>query len=233
MGSRTCGALLLLACLAALAGVRASDAAPPSVLAALELKDGRILHNVRIMSDEADGIVVRADEGLMKIQKSDLPQAIAGTSPSKAASQEGPELVMQAFDPNQAAAAPGEEPGGQPAQKPTPKPVPRPTKAPVPAPNPTYKGCSIMSFQMKAFQSVQGCAEVVIHNDSDTTAVIRPVDFVCVTAAGARHVGRNMITDAYPPVFKRREFIPPHSDVDEYVTFTNEALDMSAVQWAR
>ena len=52
-------------------------------------------------------------------------------------------------------------------------------------------------------------------------------------ACEARHGGRSIITDAFPPSIKRREFIPPHADVDDIVTFANEALDITAVQWAR
>jgi hypothetical protein len=223
-----CIAFFLAGCLAAPLGARAADAAQPAVLGSLELKDGRVLHNVRIMSDEPDGIVVRADEGLVKIPRSDLPQAVAGTFPAKAAEPQGPELVMQRFDPNQIVEAPRDD-----APKPAPKPVQRPTQVPAPGHSPVYKGCSIISFQLKAFQTLQGCAEVVIHNDTDATVELRPGDFVCVTAAGARLGGRNMITDAFPPAIKRREFIPPRGDVDDIVTFTNDALDIVAVQWAR
>jgi hypothetical protein len=52
-------------------------------------------------------------------------------------------------------------------------------------------------------------------------------------ADGARRFGRNLVTDAFPPAVKRREFIPPHGDLDDIVTFTNEALDITSVQWAR
>jgi len=228
MRPRPCIAFLLAGCLAAPLGARAADATQPAVLASLELKDGRVLHNVTIMSDEPDGVVVRADEGLVKIPRSDLPLAVAGTSPEKAAEPLGPELIMQRFDPNQVVEAPREQ-----APKPVPKPVQRPSQAPAPGHNPVYKGCSIISFQAKVFQTLQGCAEVVIHNDTDATVELRPGDFVCVTATGARLGGRNMITDVFPPAIKRREFVPPRGDVDDIVTFTNDALDIVAVQWAR
>jgi len=56
---------------------------------------------------------------------------------------------------------------------------------------------------------------------------------VCVTSNGARHRGRNLITDGFPPQLKRREVVPPGGQVDDIVTFTDEALDNPTVQWAR
>jgi hypothetical protein len=222
-------AFLVAAFLLAPGALRGADAGPPAAVASIALKDGRILHNVRVMSEEADSIVVRADEGLIKIAKSDLPKEAAGAYPAKQVAPAGPEFVMQPFNPNQVVEAPGPEPGA----KPIPKPVPKPADAPAPGANPVFKGCSIISFQMKAFQTQEGCAEVVIHNDTDAMVEIRPGDIVCVTAAGARHAGRFIVTEAFPPSIKRREFVPPHGDIDDIVTFTNEALDISSVQWAK
>jgi len=228
MMRRSQAALFLAFCMAAPLGARASDAGQPAVMASLELRDGRILHNVRIMSDESDSVVVRADEGLFKVLKSDLPPALAGITPARPASPQGPEMVMQAFDPNQIVEAPRDE-----APKPAPKPAQKAPRGPAPGPNPVFKGCSIISFKVKAFQTSVGCAEVVIHNDGDAAVELRPGDIVCLTADGARHAGRNLVTDAFPPVVRRREFIPPHGDLDDIVTFTNDALDITAVQWAR
>ena len=225
MRPRALVAFLLLACLAAPLAERASDSAPPAPVGSVELKDGRVLHNVSVVSNEADSIVVRADEGLVKVDKSDLPKALAGAYPAKAAAPSGPELVMVTFDPNQVVKAPVEEPGA--------KPTPRPTRVPTPGRSPVYKGCSIISFQVKAFQSLLGCVEVVVRNDTDAAVEIRPGDFVCVTTAGARLAGRNIATDGFPPRAKRRELIPPHGEVDDIVTFANDALDMASVQWAR
>jgi hypothetical protein len=227
MRARLYAAFLLAWCLAP-QGARASDAAPPTVMASLELKDGRVLHHARIMSEETDSVVIRADEGLVKVSKSDLPPSVAGSAPAKPVSPPGPEMVMQSFNPNQVVEAPRDE-APKPAQKPARKPVP----IPVPGPGPVYKGCSIISFKVKAFQTLQGCAEVVIHNDTDARVELRPGDFVCLTAEGARHAGRNIITDAFPPSIKRREFVAPHEDIVDIVTFANDALDITAVQWAR
>jgi len=189
-------------------------------MASLELRDGRIVHHLRVMSDEPDGVVVRADEGLVKVIRSDLPPSLAGSAPTKPAAPRGMEMVMQAFNPDQVVEAPRDE-------------APKPARVPVPDPGKVYKGCSIISFKVKVFQTLQGCAEVVIHNDTDARVELRPGDFVCLTAEGARHAGHNIITDAFPPSIKRREFIPPHEDVVDIVTFANDALDITAVRWAR
>jgi hypothetical protein len=220
--------MLLAAILLAQAALRATDAAPPSSFELLELKDGRVLHHVKVMSEEPDSIVVRADEGLVKVEKADLPKAAAEIYAVKPGPKE-PELMMQRFDPNQVVEAPVQEPGAKPA----PKPVPKPAKPAAPANNPVFKGCTIISFQMKAFQTVLGCAEVVIHNDTDTVVEIRPGDIVCMTIAGNRLIGRNLVTDGFPPRVKRREFIAPRGDMDDLVTFANDAIEIASVQWAR
>jgi hypothetical protein len=85
MRARPCAAFLLAWCLAAPQGARAADTAPPAVMATLELKDGRVLHHVRILSDEPDSLVLRADEGLLKVLKSELPQSVAGSAPARPA----------------------------------------------------------------------------------------------------------------------------------------------------
>jgi hypothetical protein len=85
---------------------------------------------------------------------------------------------------------------------------------------------------VKPFQGVQGCVEVVVTNTTDQIVVLHPGDFVCITASGARHAGRNMVTDGFPPQLKRREVVPPDGQIDDIVTFTNEALDNPTVQWA-
>jgi hypothetical protein len=194
-------------------------------MATLELKDGRVLHNVRVMSDEAESIVVRADEGLLKIAKSNLPKAVAEAHPVSPQPPATPEMVMQPFNPVLPAAAP------EPESKP--KPVAKQAPAPKAGPNPVFKGCTIVSFQMKPYNNSLGCAEVVIRNDADSPAVILPGDIVCVTADGARHNGRQIVTDAFPPIVKRREIVPAHGSVDDQVTFVNDAIDISNLQWAK
>ncbi len=209
---------------------RAAETASPAPLGVLKLTDGRVLHNVTLMSDEGENVVLRADEGLLKVAKSNLPQAAFAGAPSRASAPAapGPELVMQAFNPN-----PTPNPTEAPDVK---KPVPRqvtpvPTRARA-VPNPVYKGCTIISFQMKAYQTALGCAEVIVHNDTDAPVLIHPGDFVCVTPAGVRHVGRSIITDGFPPQIKRREIVPPQGEVDDVVTFTADPLENSSVQWA-
>ncbi len=216
-------AALLAACLFFLAA-RAGDASPSPVFATLELKDGRVLHNVKVMSEEPDSIIVRADEGLLKVARSDLTKEAAGAYPSKPPPPVAPEMVMQPFNPTLPIAAPEQEakPGAAPKQVPAPK----------AGPNPVYKGCTIVSFQSKPYNNSLGCAEVVIRNDGDTPAMILARDIVCLTAEGERHGGRQIVTDGFPPVVKRREIVPAHGSVDDQVTFVNEALDISSVQWA-
>ena len=216
-------AAALAACLLVLAA-RAGDPGPTPVMATLELRDGRVLHNVRVMSEEAESIVIRADEGLLKVAKSNLTKAAADAYPVKPPPPAAPEMVMQAFNPALPMAAP--------EQDPRPGPVPKQVPAPGDGPNPVFKGCTIVSFRMKPYNNSLGCTEVVIRNDGDTPATILPRDIVCLTAGGERLGGRQIVTDGFPPVVKRREIVPAHGSVDDQVTFVNEALDISSVQWA-
>ncbi|HMD60017.1 MAG TPA: hypothetical protein VKG78_01210 [Opitutaceae bacterium] len=217
---------LLAAGLLAPVALRAEDANPtPTPIAALKLNDGRVLHNVQVKKDQDDSIVVRADEGLVKIAKSNLPQEVADAYPAKPSAAAKTDMVMQVFNPGSPQAGGG--------QAPYVRPMPRPTPTPRPTRDPVYKGCTIVSFQAKAFQTSLGCAEVVIRNDTDNVAVISPGEIICVTTNGLRRPGRIIVTDGVPPIIKRQEFIPAHGDVDDIVTFTNDALDISYVQWAR
>jgi hypothetical protein len=95
------------------------------------------------------------------------------------------------------------------------------------------RGCTIVSFQAKAFQNALGCAEIVIRNDTDAVAAISPGEIVCVTTTGLRYAGRNFVTDGDTPSVKRQEIVPARGDVTDIITFTNDALDISYVQWAR
>ncbi len=203
----------------------------PKPIPVLKLNDGRVLHNVQVRKDQDDFIVVRADEGLVKIAKTNLPREVADAYPPKQGQpQDQPqpasqETVMQQFnaDPNQ----PGQGPAPGPKAPPKPTPTPRPTHGP------GYKGCSIVSYQTKAFQNSLGCAEVIIRNDTDDAVAIYPGDIVCITNTGVRRIGRIFVTDGVPPSIKRQELVPAHGDVDDILTFTNEALDISVVTWAR
>jgi hypothetical protein len=106
--------------------------------------------------------------------------------------------------------------------------IPKPTVA-----STVFKGCSIVSFQEKAFQNVLGCSEVVIRNDTDLIVMILPRDIVCIAANGTRHPGHFIVSDGFPPRLMRREFVPAHGEVDDQVTFTDDEIDISSVQWAR
>jgi hypothetical protein len=220
---------LLAACFLVASFTRA-DPAPSQPIPSVVLRDGRVLHNVKMMVSEEDSIIVHADEGLLKIMKSNLPPGLAAPVPGKAAGPAPePGLVMIPFNPNQAEAQPQE---ARPAPKVSPvSRVPIPPTAPII--NPVFNGCTIVSFQMKAFQNVLGCAEVVIRNDTDSPVLIVPRDIVCVTSKGQRRGGRNMVTDGFPPQVKRREFVPAQGQIDDIVTFTNEALEVAAVQWSK
>jgi hypothetical protein len=228
MRPRALTGLLAAACLLMPLVPLAADTPPPP-MATMVLKDGRVLHNARVMSDGGASVVVRADEGLVQVEKSDLPQALADAYPAKAPAPADPEYVMQRFDPNQAPEAPAPEPGA----KPKPKPNAGAAPAPGQAAGAAYRGCMIVSFQKKPFENVLGCAEVVIQNDTEDNVQIRPGDFVCITAAGARRVGRNIFANTFPPSVKRREFVPAHGQLDDIITFANEDMDIASVQWSR
>ncbi len=233
IGSRTCIGFLAVAVLLAPLVLTAADPGPPAAVASLQLKDGRVLHNARVVSDEGANVVVRADEGLLKIPKADLSPAFADvytTKPAPTPSGGPVRYVMQRFDPNQPPEAPPPEPGAKPKANPAAK-----AGAASPAAGGTalYKGCTIISFQMKSFQNVQGCAEVIIRNDTDEKVMLRPGEITCITADGARHVARNIITDSFPPNVKRREFVPARGELDDIFAFANEPLDITGVQWSR
>jgi hypothetical protein len=200
-----------------------------ATLPTVALRDGRVLHNVRIMAYEGDSIVVHADEGLIKVAKINLPPGVVDSMPKITPTPAVAGVVMQTFDPNQAI---GDEPEAKPIPKAKPNTVipeaPQPGEASV-----VYKGCSIVSFQKKAFQTALGCAEVVIRNDTESPAVVIPSDIVCVAANGSRHPGHFIVADGFPPRVKRREFVPSHGSVDDIVAFTDDDIDISQVKWAR
>src|ERR1019366_8433407 len=93
-------ALLLPVFLVAAAMSGAADPPTPSPAATLQLRDGRVLHNVKVMSGGQDGVVVDADEGLIKIARSNLPEAMAEALPSSPTPAGTADMVMQSFDPD-------------------------------------------------------------------------------------------------------------------------------------
>jgi hypothetical protein len=218
--------VLVVACFLVSAPSTVADPPSPAV-AALNLGDGRVLHNARVVADEGDSVVIKSDEGLIKVAKADLPQALGSAYPAPPPPMDTTKMVMVPFNPNAAEPAPEYEPGAKPkpAQPNTPKPA---QGSPL-----EFRGCTVVSFQMKAFQEVQGCAEVVIRNDSEAPVVLFPRNLVCVTGAGTRVAGRYFVSDGFPPIIKRREVVPAQGSIDDLVTFSNEALDISKVQWGR
>jgi hypothetical protein len=217
---------LFAACLMIPIASRALESGPtPTPMPTLKLNDGRVLHNVVVKADQQDSIVVRANEGLLKVAKSNLPLEIADAYPVKPAQPGAQDMAMPPFNPNVPQVGPG--------QPPAVRPMPRPTPTPKPTRDPVHKGCTIVSFQPKAFQTSLGCAEVVIRNDTDTPVLINPGEIICVTTNGTRRSGRIFVTDGVPPIIKRLEIVPARGDVDDILTFTNDALDISYVEWAR
>jgi hypothetical protein len=222
-------AFLLLAA----APLGADPAPAPQILATLTLADGRVLHNARIMPNEGNLVAIHADEGLLLVAKSLLPVGMVAPPQVGQTAPADPGMMMQSFDPNQ---APAQDPEAKPVPKVKPVPnVPGTPKSAAPraAVNAVFKGCSVVSFEPKAFQNVQGCAEVVIRNDTDNVVLLTPRDILCLTAEGARHQGRFFVTDGFPPGIKRREFVPAQGQIDDVVTFTDDKIDIASVQWTR
>jgi hypothetical protein len=231
MRPRACIGFLSAACLLVPLMLAADAPAPtptPAPVRPMVLKDGRVLHNARVMTDEGASVFIHADEGLLQVLKSNLPPGVADVVPQKAPDPSAPEYVMERFDPNQGPAILPPEPGAKPKAK-----AAAATPPPKAVAEPVYKGCTIMSFQKKSFENVLGNAEVVIQNDSEYPVQIRAVDFVCIAANGTRHPGRNLFANTFPPSVKRREFVPAHGQLDDIVSFGNDDLDIASVQWAR
>jgi len=194
----------------------------PTFFPTLALQDGRVLHNAKVISNKPDSVVIRADEGLIILAKSKLPDSVAALYPAQAPRPTPGGTMMKPFNPS----ASDLSPMPPPAPRPTPRPAPRPL-------NNLFQGCSIVSFQAKPFQTSLGCAEVVIRNEGDNAVEIQPGNIVCITTSGAGHRGRFFVIDGTAPIVKHVETIPAHGDIDEIITFTNEALEISYVQWAR
>jgi hypothetical protein len=219
--------LFMAAFASAACASRGADPGPAGPWDSLALKGGRVLHNATVLSDEGDNVVIRCDEGLVKVAKSSLPQAAADAFPAKAPAPAAVQMVMQPFNPDVLPVGPPE-----PEAKPKPAP-PKATPAAKAAPSLVYKGCTIESFTMKPFQNSLGCAEVVLQNGSDARVVVLAGDFACITTAGKRLGGRQIVVDGFPPFVKRQQVVPPGGSVDLMVTFSNDSLDGSTVQWAK
>lgn len=207
--------------------LHAADSAPAPAVAELQLRDGRVLHDATVIADEGDSVVIRASEGLVKLAKADLPRALAASYPAPTPTPDEAQMVMVPFNPSPADIAP------EPESRPKPKPAPANVPNPLQSIGSSFKGCTIVSFQPRSFQNAAGCVEVVIANTTDTPVVIFPRNIVCTTSGGARHQGRFIVTDGFPPTIKRRDVVPAQGTVDDIFTFTNDALDIAGVQWGR
>jgi hypothetical protein len=194
------------------------------VIPVLTLKGGRVLHAVKVMSDEPDSLVVKADEGLIKVRKADLPAIVAAHYPVRDAT---PDTYIAPFSLAPPAGAP------TPAPRPAPKPVRKTAKAA--EPSPIFKGCTILSFEPKPFQTVLGAADVRIHNDTDAPVEILPHDLECVSADGTHLRGRFlvMVPDVGAAVVKRKDFVPAHGDLTDRIVFSNDAVVISELHWGR
>jgi hypothetical protein len=218
-------ALAAAGCLLALSVGRSEDQAPAAKIASLALNDGRVLHNVKVMSNEGASLVVHADEGLLKIERTNLPAGVSAAYPAKVVAAAAPESVMPAFNPDR-----------PPEDGPTPKPEAkdRPvTPRPVARARPLFKGCTIVSFQMKAFQGSQGSEQVVVQNNTEADVELEPSDFNCILSDGTRHSAGYIVTDGYPFVIKKKEIVPARGQIDDLVVFANKPLDIASVEWRR
>ncbi len=208
----------------------ASDPAPADPPGSLILRDGRVLHHVRTLSDEGASLVVSADEGVIKVDKADLPVAAGTAARPAAADKAGPELVMRPFDPDQAPAGPLQEPA---PRKPDARRDGQAAPRARPGPDAVFNGCTIASFEARPFQSALGSAQVVIRNGTDQPVVLRPGDLTCVDISGARHPGRSIVADGFPPSVRRRAVVPAQGETHDIVLFTAAALEISSIQWTR
>ncbi|HEY4988168.1 MAG TPA: hypothetical protein VII09_00085 [Opitutaceae bacterium] len=218
-------ALAAAACLLARPLGMAEDQTPAAKIATIALNDGRVLHNVKVMSNEGASLVVHADEGLLKIARTNLPPAMAAAYPAKGVASTGAETVMPAFNPDK----PPEDP---PTRKPEPKDRPM-TPRPVARARPVFKGCTIVSFQMKAFQGSQGSEQVVVQNNTEADVELEPADFNCILTDGTRHAAGYIVTDGYPFVIKKKEIVPARGQIDDLIVFANKPLDIASVEWRR
>src|SRR5277367_6000010 len=106
------GALLVL-CFLSPAPTLAADPAPATV-AALNLGDGRVLHNAKVIADEGDSVVIKSDEGLTKVAKADLPPVLGTVYPAPPPPLDTSKMVMVPFNPSPADPTPEYEPGAKP-----------------------------------------------------------------------------------------------------------------------
>jgi hypothetical protein len=190
----------------------------PTQWTVLELKGGRVLHNVKLISDETDSIVVRADEGLVKVAKSTLPDAVAVFFAVKALPPGPTEMMMVPFN--------GDPANAVRPQDPTEKAVVNAGDRKL------FKGCTIVGFQPRVYRRMLGCAEVTVRNDTDTPIEVSAGDFTCIATGLGPLPGRFMVIEGDPSGRKLKEVIPPHGDVEDILAFSAKPLEITGVQWS-
>jgi hypothetical protein len=209
---------------ALLAPARSAEADPSP--ATVQLKDGRVLHDARALESGQGWVTLRSAEGLFKVEASDLPAgfALPPSAPHPAAAVPAG-MAFERFDPNQEPAAAAPAPAPKPAAA---------RKAAAAAPeDASRRGCEIVSFEPKAVHGVEGCASVVIRNATDEGVQLRPGEISCTVEGGGRHAGHAFFSDTFPVSVRRREVVPAHGELTVIVTFANEPLAISAIEWSR
>jgi hypothetical protein len=208
----------------------AADPVPAASAATVQLRDGRTLHGARIIDSSPGWVTFRSDEGLFKVEVSDLPAGVSAPSQPapQPASAAAAGMAFERFDPNQEPASEGQPPGAKAAT-----PAAKAQQASAMAPGLDHRGCQIVSFEPKSVQGVEGCASVVISNGTDAGVPLRPGEISCTLEGGGRRQGRFFFSDTFPVYAARREVVPAHGELTVIVTFANAPLAISAVEWSR
>ena len=207
---------LMIAVLALASGLRAAE-----LVGTIELKSGKTLHNAKVLSDQWDSIVVFATEGMVKVKKADLPEALLAKYPMKA--EPPPPMVMMKTMATAQAPAHGEV-----APPMAPKPAPA-----APDNNGLYLNMLILSSQLKPMQASQGCVEVTVHNNGSEAQTLKADRITCVDQAGGIHVGKRFFIVADQGTMVKNEVsVPGGGDVTEIVYFQNEELRIGEIRWA-
>ena len=204
-----------------LAAVLAGVAHAAELIGDIPLKTGKVLHHAKLISDQFDSLVVFSAEGMVKVRKADLPDALAKRYPERAAPPPPPApLISKPLTLD----APDE--AGRP------RPAPPPVAAPA-DPN-LFRGCLITNFAAKPVQGTLGCVEVTIHNSTESPVDITPAMIRCVTTDGKVHPGMRffVVNDLGSMTMKKTETVPPSGDVTDVVFFQQLEMDIQSLSWA-
>lgn len=161
---------------------------------------------------------------MITVLKSDLPQSVSGNLPAEPAVPPTPGMLRVPFNPNHVEEARRRCHGARQEAR---RGFPRLDPDPIP------KGCSIISFRVKAFHTPEWCAGRVIRNGAGMATENRPVDFACVTRDGTRIAGHGNITVGSPSIIRRLEFIAALADLVGPIALAHEALDFASVRRSR